>query len=196
LSDKHNRHVCSNGSRNLGTGKPYLGPDGTVGPDRDKGCMCCELDRAFEEASTYVWRPLPLTLTRSSTMRTSRLTDQSPCFTPCGMQARNLRDMVSRVSARRLLSGCDRGAHGQMRIPSFLPRWIRFTRTQRDNSRAVIASLVSSLLSGVWTHGLRQTKHSQDPFCRRLPVRNARPLPRRLILSSMCSSTSPPIRPT
>nr|XP_019009672.1 ubiquitin carboxyl-terminal hydrolase 22/27/51 [Kwoniella pini CBS 10737]OCF48453.1 ubiquitin carboxyl-terminal hydrolase 22/27/51 [Kwoniella pini CBS 10737] len=31
LSDKHNRHVCPNGSRGL------------------SGCMCCEMDRAFEE---------------------------------------------------------------------------------------------------------------------------------------------------
>lgn len=51
LSEKHNRHVCYNGSRNLGIGKPYLGADGTVSSDRDKGCMCCELDRAFQEVS-------------------------------------------------------------------------------------------------------------------------------------------------
>nr|XP_018259013.1 ubiquitin carboxyl-terminal hydrolase 22/27/51 [Kwoniella dejecticola CBS 10117]OBR81171.1 ubiquitin carboxyl-terminal hydrolase 22/27/51 [Kwoniella dejecticola CBS 10117] len=31
LSDKHNRHVCPNGSKGL------------------SGCMCCEMDRAFEE---------------------------------------------------------------------------------------------------------------------------------------------------
>lgn len=49
LSDKHNRHVCTNGSRDLGIGKPYLGPDGAASSERDKGCMCCELDRAFEE---------------------------------------------------------------------------------------------------------------------------------------------------
>jgi ubiquitin carboxyl-terminal hydrolase 22/27/51 len=55
LSEKHNRHLCSHASRGLAVGKPYLGtPDGgggAVGPDREKGCMCCELDRAFEEVS-------------------------------------------------------------------------------------------------------------------------------------------------
>ncbi|RSH95407.1 hypothetical protein EHS25_000494 [Saitozyma podzolica] len=53
LSEKHNRHLCSHAARGLAVGKPYLGtPDGSggaVGPDREKGCMCCELDRAFEE---------------------------------------------------------------------------------------------------------------------------------------------------
>ena len=49
LSDKHNRHVCANGSRGLGCGKPFLGPEGTVTSEREKGCMCCEMDRAFEE---------------------------------------------------------------------------------------------------------------------------------------------------
>lgn len=35
-------------------GKPYLASDngGGVGPDREKGCMCCEMDRAFEEVSS------------------------------------------------------------------------------------------------------------------------------------------------
>ncbi|KAL7421461.1 hypothetical protein Q5752_004348 [Cryptotrichosporon argae] len=47
LSDKHNRHVCSNGSRGLQIGKPLVG-DGAAA-ERDKGCMCCEMDRAFEE---------------------------------------------------------------------------------------------------------------------------------------------------
>jgi ubiquitin carboxyl-terminal hydrolase 22/27/51 len=55
LSEKHNRHLCSHAARGLAVGKPYLGtPDGSggaVGPDREKGCMCCELDRAFEEVS-------------------------------------------------------------------------------------------------------------------------------------------------
>ncbi|ORY29156.1 hypothetical protein BCR39DRAFT_481921 [Naematelia encephala] len=51
LSDKHNRHVCGNGSRGLALGKPYLGSDNgsAVSGDREKGCMCCEMDRAFEE---------------------------------------------------------------------------------------------------------------------------------------------------
>ncbi|KAK1922440.1 ubiquitin specific protease [Papiliotrema laurentii] len=49
LSDKHNRHVCANGSKGLSIGKPYIGPQGIVSEDRDKGCMCCEMDRAFEE---------------------------------------------------------------------------------------------------------------------------------------------------
>ncbi|ODN82055.1 hypothetical protein, variant [Cryptococcus amylolentus CBS 6039] len=52
LSDKHNRHVCGNGSRGLLTGKPFLGVEngpGQVGGDREKGCMCCEMDKAFEE---------------------------------------------------------------------------------------------------------------------------------------------------
>ena len=49
LSDKHNRHVCQNGSRGLAVGRPVVGEDGTVSPDREKGCMCCEMDRAFEE---------------------------------------------------------------------------------------------------------------------------------------------------
>lgn len=51
LSDKHNRHVCANGTKGLGAGRPFLGPEGTVSSDREKGCMCCEMDRAFEEAS-------------------------------------------------------------------------------------------------------------------------------------------------
>nr|XP_019047792.1 ubiquitin carboxyl-terminal hydrolase 22/27/51 [Kwoniella bestiolae CBS 10118]OCF26722.1 ubiquitin carboxyl-terminal hydrolase 22/27/51 [Kwoniella bestiolae CBS 10118] len=52
LSDKHNRHVCPNGSKGLSVGKPFLGaeaPNGAPGMDREKGCMCCEMDRAFEE---------------------------------------------------------------------------------------------------------------------------------------------------
>ncbi|WWC91368.1 uncharacterized protein L201_006311 [Kwoniella dendrophila CBS 6074] len=52
LSDKHNRHVCQNGSKGLSVGKPFLGaeaPNGAPGIDREKGCMCCEMDRAFEE---------------------------------------------------------------------------------------------------------------------------------------------------
>ncbi|WVR09196.1 hypothetical protein IAU60_006258 [Kwoniella sp. DSM 27419] len=52
LSDKHNRHVCPNGSKGLGLGKPFLandGGNGPPGPEREKGCMCCEMDRAFEE---------------------------------------------------------------------------------------------------------------------------------------------------
>lgn len=36
-------------------GRPKLGSDfasnGAVGPDRERGCMCCEMDRAFEEVS-------------------------------------------------------------------------------------------------------------------------------------------------
>lgn len=66
LSDKHNRHICANGSKGLAVGKPYLGlENGSVNGngngngngnvngagDRDKGCMCCEMDRAFEEVS-------------------------------------------------------------------------------------------------------------------------------------------------
>ncbi|GMK59308.1 hypothetical protein CspeluHIS016_0703230 [Cutaneotrichosporon spelunceum] len=48
LSDKHNRHVCPNGGpRGLAVGKP-AGMDGTPG-EREKGCLCCEMDRAFEE---------------------------------------------------------------------------------------------------------------------------------------------------
>ncbi|WVQ81646.1 hypothetical protein IAT38_003771 [Cryptococcus sp. DSM 104549] len=51
LSDKHNRHVCQNGSKGLLVGKPFLGAEGNgaVGAEREKGCMCCEMDRAFEE---------------------------------------------------------------------------------------------------------------------------------------------------
>lgn len=49
LSDKHNRHVCPNGSKGLAVGRPYTGPGDTVVGDREKGCMCCEMDRAFEE---------------------------------------------------------------------------------------------------------------------------------------------------
>lgn len=51
LSDKHNRLMCPN-SRGLGAGRPFLGltaESGQVGQDREKGCMCCEMDRAFEE---------------------------------------------------------------------------------------------------------------------------------------------------
>jgi ubiquitin carboxyl-terminal hydrolase 22/27/51 len=61
LSDKHNRHVCTNGSKGLAVGRPFLGSDngsvnGTtngsgIGGDRERGCMCCEMDRAFEEVS-------------------------------------------------------------------------------------------------------------------------------------------------
>ncbi|KAL1406081.1 hypothetical protein Q8F55_007764 [Vanrija albida] len=52
LSDKHNRHVCTNGSRGLAVGRPFIGtetPGGSTPADREKGCMCCEMDRAFEE---------------------------------------------------------------------------------------------------------------------------------------------------
>lgn len=59
LSDKHNRHVCANGSRGLAVGKPYTGLDNGNGNgsgngegrerEKEKGCMCCEMDRAFEE---------------------------------------------------------------------------------------------------------------------------------------------------
>ncbi|KAI9636491.1 uncharacterized protein MKK02DRAFT_37170 [Dioszegia hungarica] len=42
LSEKHNRHICAS-SRGLLVGKP------SGGEERDKGCMCCEMDRAFEE---------------------------------------------------------------------------------------------------------------------------------------------------
>lgn len=76
LNDKHNRHVCSNGSKGLSIGKPYLGSEfangngngngsgtgsingiangngGSGNGDREKGCMCCEMDRAFEEVSS------------------------------------------------------------------------------------------------------------------------------------------------
>ena len=55
LSDKHNRHVCKNGSRGLAVGKPFLGGDTAAGAlvsvEREKGCMCCEMDRAFEEVN-------------------------------------------------------------------------------------------------------------------------------------------------
>jgi len=54
LSDKHNRHLCPN-ARNLAIGRPFLGSEfassGTIGNDRERGCMCCEMDRAFEEVS-------------------------------------------------------------------------------------------------------------------------------------------------
>ncbi|WWD21030.1 hypothetical protein CI109_105511 [Kwoniella shandongensis] len=53
LSDKHNRHVCPNGSKGLAVGKPFLGMETVsgagVGGDRERGCMCCEMDKAFEE---------------------------------------------------------------------------------------------------------------------------------------------------
>ncbi|KAK8843445.1 hypothetical protein IAR55_007102 [Kwoniella newhampshirensis] len=53
LSDRHNRHVCPNGSKGLAVGKPFLGVEAgsssSVGNDRERGCMCCEMDRAFEE---------------------------------------------------------------------------------------------------------------------------------------------------
>jgi ubiquitin carboxyl-terminal hydrolase 22/27/51 len=58
LSDKHNRHICYNNSKGLVMGKPFLGADhgngNGVGPDREKGCMCCEMDRAFEEVSDVI----------------------------------------------------------------------------------------------------------------------------------------------
>jgi ubiquitin carboxyl-terminal hydrolase 22/27/51 len=55
LSDKHNRHVCPNGSKGLAVGKPYIGIGGQEGDmtDREKGCMCCEMDRAFEEVCDF-----------------------------------------------------------------------------------------------------------------------------------------------
>jgi len=52
LSDKHSRHTCQSNSAGLKRGRPYLGADfepGSVPSDREKGCMCCEMDRAFEE---------------------------------------------------------------------------------------------------------------------------------------------------
>jgi ubiquitin carboxyl-terminal hydrolase 22/27/51 len=51
LSDKHNRHICTNGSRGLAVGRPNMGTDSGTGTpsDRERGCMCCEMDRAFDE---------------------------------------------------------------------------------------------------------------------------------------------------
>ncbi|KIS00120.1 ubiquitin carboxyl-terminal hydrolase 22/27/51 [Cryptococcus deuterogattii 2001/935-1] len=52
LSDRHNRYVCTNGGKGLLVGKPFLGVEngpGAVGSDRERGCMCCEMDKAFEE---------------------------------------------------------------------------------------------------------------------------------------------------
>lgn len=70
LSDKHNRHVCLNGSKGLAVGRPFLGSESFngigngnangilngsgVGNDRERGCMCCEMDRAFEEVSQFL----------------------------------------------------------------------------------------------------------------------------------------------
>jgi ubiquitin carboxyl-terminal hydrolase 22/27/51 len=57
LGDKHNRHLCPN-ARGLAVGKPFLGTDfngnGTIASDRERGCMCCEMDRAFEEVSFHL----------------------------------------------------------------------------------------------------------------------------------------------
>lgn len=55
LSDKHNRHVCPNGGpRGLNVGRPNFGDPSTANgngtpADRERGCMCCEMDRAFDE---------------------------------------------------------------------------------------------------------------------------------------------------
>ena len=55
LSEKHNRHVCSHRSKGLAVGKPYaMDAEGTVAQDRERGCMCCEMDRAFEEVSPSI----------------------------------------------------------------------------------------------------------------------------------------------
>lgn len=44
LADRHNRRVCTNGyGRSLAVGR--VGEDG----EKDKGCMCCEMDAAFDE---------------------------------------------------------------------------------------------------------------------------------------------------
>lgn len=62
LSDRHNRHICAAASatpRGLGVGKPFTGLDagGDHGSSvaREKGCMCCEMDRAFEEVRRPIW---------------------------------------------------------------------------------------------------------------------------------------------
>ncbi|ORX38918.1 putative ubiquitin specific protease [Kockovaella imperatae] len=60
LSDRHNRHVCANGS---GIGKLITGPDGAPSTEREKGCMCCEMDRAFEEFHNHDKAPFgPITM--------------------------------------------------------------------------------------------------------------------------------------
>lgn len=72
LSEKHNRHICTNNGtvplntfntgvngstsappKGLNLGKPFLGSEanGVEAKEREKGCMCCEMDRAFEEVS-------------------------------------------------------------------------------------------------------------------------------------------------
>lgn len=64
LSDKHNRHVCPS-SRGLAVGKP-LGEGGSganTPQEREKGCMCCEMDRAFEEFyndDVSPWAPISM----------------------------------------------------------------------------------------------------------------------------------------
>jgi ubiquitin carboxyl-terminal hydrolase 22/27/51 len=54
LGKKHDRDLCPN-ARGLAVGRPFLGTDfngdGKISGDRERGCMCCEMDRAFEEVS-------------------------------------------------------------------------------------------------------------------------------------------------
>lgn len=50
--------MCApNGGKGLLVGKPFLGVEngpGAVGSDRERGCMCCEMDKAFEEVTSAV----------------------------------------------------------------------------------------------------------------------------------------------
>lgn len=45
--------TASVGPKGLNIGKPFLGSEanGVEAKEREKGCMCCEMDRAFEEVS-------------------------------------------------------------------------------------------------------------------------------------------------
>lgn len=67
--------MCANGSKGLAIGKPFLGSaesnngsvngtsNGSAPSDRDKGCMCCEMDRAFEEVGYQLIDPKQTTET-------------------------------------------------------------------------------------------------------------------------------------
>ena len=63
--------MCTNGGKGLLVGKPFLGVEngpGAVGSDRERGCMCCEMDKAFEEVMSAVRFHTRETLTSGSVL--------------------------------------------------------------------------------------------------------------------------------
>lgn len=175
LSDKHNRHVCTNGSRGLAVGRPFIGtetPGGSTPADREKGCMCCEMDRAFEEFHNDDTSPFgPVTMLYSMWHASAELEGYGQQGEPSLMGIQLTSDAHSFFLAA--LDHIHAHAKGQLSSCNCIAR---------------------ACYSPIRAHLTTQTKHSRVRSCPPLPARRVRQPRPRSTRPWISNSTSPTTR--